>query len=150
MISVEELKLNHLFLGHYIDAIKDGKEIKYSKDSIFGYEDEKGKDYRFYKLYDDEYQILENLDMVIYVTYSPTHVPKGISQPMMPYFYFSKDLNSEIIPLTRANLINAYPENHSFHHELDDEFKNGALVSTYDEANKMFKVNHLLHVSKTK
>jgi len=147
---VDEIKLNHLFSGHYIDIVKDGKDARYNKDSIFGYEDEKGKDYRFYKIYDDEYQILENLDMVIYVTYTPTHVPKGISQPMMPYFYFSKDLNSEIIPLTRSNLITAFPDNHNFHHELEDEFKVGKPVSIYDEINKMFRVNYLLHLSKTK
>lgn len=150
IIAVEEIKLNHLFSGHYIEVVKNGKDIRYNKDSIFGYEDEKGRDYRFYKIYNDEYQILENLDMVIYVTYSPTHAPKGVSQPMMPYFYFSKSVNTEIIPLTLPNLINAFPENHNFHHELEDEFKKGRPLSTYDEANKMFRVNYLLNLSKTK
>ncbi len=147
IVPVQEIKLNHLFSGHYIDVIKDGKEIRYNKDSIYGYEDERGKDYRFYKIYDDEYQIWENRDMVIYVTYSPTHVAKGISQPMMPYFYFSKNLSSEIIPLTLSNLINAYPENHNFHHELEDEFKKGTPVSLYDDEHKMFRVNYLLNQS---
>jgi len=143
----EKINLNHLFSGHYINVIEDGKEVRYCKDSIFGYKDAKGRDYRFYKVYNDEYRILENQNMVIYMIFSPTHTPKGIAQPMMPYFYFSITLNSDILPLTIINLKKAYPDNLKFHDLLDQEFGTGIPLSFYDTQNKTYRVNYILSES---
>jgi hypothetical protein len=150
MISVEKIKLNHLLSGVCLDATENGKSVRYCKDSIFGYSDESGKAYRFYKQYDDEYQVLEYHEIVIYVIYKPTYTSKGLSEPLVPMYFFSKALNTEIMRLTVPNLINAFPELHTFHHELEDEFKNGTPVSLYDEQHKMFMVNYLLSLSKNK
>ena len=147
IIPVEKIKLNHLLSGACFDAIQNRKAIRYCKDSIFGYSDETGKSYRFYKQYDDEYQIAENHYIVIYIIYKPTYTSKGLSEPLVPVYFFSKNLNSEIMRLTVPNLINAFPENHKFHHELEDEFKNNVPISLYDEQHNMFLVNYILSQS---
>src|ERR1017187_8750686 len=143
----EKINLNHLSSSRYVDIIEEGKKYRYCKDSIFGYRDADGKDYRFFKIYNDEYQILENLDMVIYVIYNPTHTSKGISQPLTPDYYFSKALNSDVLPLTILNFKSVYPDNLKFHDLLDREFGNGLPLSFYDNANKMFRVNYILKQS---
>lgn len=144
IIQADKIVLNHLLSGKCVNIQKNERDTSLCKDSIFGYRDETGKTYRFYKEYDDEYEILESRYMVIYVVYKPTYTSKGLAAPLRPVYFFSKSLNSEIMRLTIPNLTNAWPDNHKFHHALDDEFGNGTSVSQYDDKHNMFRVNYIL------
>ena len=144
IISVQKMNLNHLLSGKYVEVVRNGKELRYSKDSIFGYRDEHGKNYRFYRKYDDEYQIEEQKSMVIYILFIPRQTSKGLAEPMEPTYFFSKTLDDEIKPLSMENLINTWPDNHNFHHLLGEEFEEGASLSLYDSEHKMFRINYLL------
>jgi hypothetical protein len=147
LAPADKIHLNEFVSSHYIDVIKDKRTIRYCKDSIFGFRDKAGKDYRFFKNYDQAYRIMENKTLVIYATYQPTHTSKGITAPMIPSYFFSTNLNGAIYPLTINNLKNAFPENMKFHDMLDRSFNDGTPVSAYDDANKMFKVNYLINKS---
>ena len=52
--------------------------------------------------------------------------------------------DSKMEELSKANLMNAFPNNHKFHDMLDAQFKNEADIASYDSFHKMYKVNHLL------
>jgi hypothetical protein len=147
VIPAKKILLHHFNSSHYLDIVQSEKKLRINKDSTFGYRDKTGKNYRFYKMYNDEYEILENVNLVIYVIYNPTHTSKGISPPYIPSYYFSKTLDSDIFPLSIRNLKKAYPDNIKFHDLLDTEFTDGKAVSAYDDVNKSFKVNVLLKKS---
>jgi len=95
------------------------------KDSTFGYRDCKQNDYRFYREYDHEYQILE-------------------TKSIISSYFFSTTLNSEILPLTVANLKRTFPGNLKFHDKLNTEFNGATDIAVYDNEHKMYKVNYLL------
>ena len=103
-IQSGKIKLNHFFSKNYIDVINGDKKIQLYKDSIYGYRDCKQIDHRFYKEYDHEYQIAENKNMVIYIADVPVTASTGKSVQLVPSYFFSKTIDSEIFPLTVINL----------------------------------------------
>jgi len=66
---------------------------------------------------------------------------------LVPAYFFSKTLSSEILPLTGINLKRTFPDNHKFHDSIDVEFHNDKDISTYDPLHKMYRVNYLLSQS---
>lgn len=56
-------------------------------------------------------------------------------------YYFSKGPEGEIIPLTKENLKNAYPDNTVFHRKLDALFRNNSQLAWFDKLNNMYFVN---------
>jgi len=145
-----KIKLHHFFSCKHVDVIVAGKKIRLNKDSIFGYHNCKNEDYRFYKTYDEEYRILENKGITIYISYvriSPYN-SKGIQ--LAPAYFFSRTIDSEILPLTIQNLKKAFRDNMKFHDMLDVEFGGGEALSVYSVTDKMYKVNLLLTQSNLK
>jgi hypothetical protein len=147
--SKDKIKLHHLLSGRYIDLKRSGKRYRYAKDSIFGYSDEQQHHYRFYKSYDKEYLILENGTITIYLADISVRSSYGKNTKSIPTYFFSKELNSEILPLTILNLKRAFPDDLKFHNMLDMEFGGGEPLSAYSAADTMYKVNLLLTKSKT-
>lgn len=148
--SSGKLKLHHLFSSKYADIIVGGKKTRLNKDSIFGYHNCKNEDYRFYKKYDEEFQILETNGIIIYLSYvviSPynTKIPQ-----IAPAYFFSKTIDSKILPLTLENLKSAYPDNVKFHDMLNVEFGDGEPLSAYSSLDKMYKVNIIFNKSNLK
>lgn len=147
--SKEKIKLHHVFAKNYIDIIKDGVKKRLYKDSIFGYADCKQITYRFYKSYDEEYRILENKGIVIYLSYVKVSPYNAKSIRLAPAYFFSAGLNTPVYPLTVLNLKKAFPDNVKFHDMLDVAFGDGTPVYSYDAEHKMYSINFLLNNSST-
>jgi len=139
-----------VFPSDKLEITVNGKKTTCSKDTIFGYRDKSGNDFRFVKPYTDAYQIVENKTIVIYITLHPTHTSKGLTVPMVPTYYFSKSLDGAIVPLSIQNLKSAFSDNERFQHLLDISFGNSIPVYDYDNTNKMYTVNYLLIKSLSK
>lgn len=139
----DKIRLNDFFSKNYVTIIHDGKEGRFSKDSIYGYRDCKQHDFRFY-YNNKEYQILENKSIVIYGADVPVTSSSGKSTVLVRSYFFSTALNGDILPLTILNLKKAFPGNVKFHDALDVTFGEGTTISAYDNDHKMYKVNYLI------
>jgi len=140
----EKIKMNHFLSRKNIVVVKGKNEICLNKDSIFGYRDCMQNDYRFYKNYNHEYRIVENKNIVIYIADIPIPTSDGRRTQLVPTYFFSTNIQQEILPLTIINLKRMFPENIKFHSLLDIEFNDKKNIPTYDEIHKMYKVNFLL------
>ena len=136
-----KIKLHDFFSKPYIDVIHEGKKYHYMKDSIFGYRDCDGDDFRF----DDkrEYQIIESDSITIY----RIQLAQGGKGRIVSEYYFSSKLDGKIFNLTSGNVKAAYPINHKFHDTLDMQFKDGMNLSDYDSFHKTYKIVRLLKLS---
>ncbi|MBX9852923.1 MAG: hypothetical protein K2X86_14365 [Cytophagaceae bacterium] len=133
----------HDFSGKpYIDIIHEGKEYRYQKSEIYGYRDCDGNDYRFVDK--TEYKILESKSITLYelTVLKPNPYGKGTASVKENYFSVSPD--SELKTLTIFSLKDAFPNNHTFHDQLDDTFKYDQDLMEYDSFHKAYKINHLL------
>lgn len=145
--SSGKIKLHHFFAGRHVDIIADGKKTKLNKDSIFGYHNCKNEDYRFYKTYDEEFLIRENKGIVIYSSYVRVPSSNMKENKVEMKYFFSKTINSEIMPLTILNLKRAFPDNSKFHDMLEMEFGGGESLVAYSVTDKMYKINVLFNQS---
>ncbi|MBA3707076.1 MAG: hypothetical protein H0W84_14590 [Bacteroidetes bacterium] len=143
--STSSHKINtHEFLSKpYIDITHEGKKYRLKKDSIFGYRDCEGNDFRLYN--DKEYKILETAGVTIYMNEVAKSENKQFK--LVPYYFFSVKTDGGIVELTKLNLKNAFPDNHKFHDMIDAQFKDETELPLYDSFHKSYKVNHLLHMS---
>ncbi len=147
--SVAKIRLNHFFSRNYIEVSIGKEKVRLKKDSIFGYRDCKNKSYRFFKSNDGEYLIAENKSIVIY-TYEVSVVSSSEKTArLVPAYYFSTSLHSEIHPLTVMNLKKVFPDNLKLHDLLDLEFKGIKDISGYDSVHEMYTVNFLISRSIT-
>jgi hypothetical protein len=147
--SSGKIKLHHVFASKYTVVISAGTKTRLFKDSIFGYHNCKNEDYRFYKSHDEEFRILENKDIIIYSSYVRASSPNGKKNDLVLTYFFSKTIDSEILPLTLGDLKQAFSENIKFQNLLDLEFKGGQLPLTYLMKEKMYEINYLLSKSKS-
>src|ERR1019366_8204998 len=108
----EKMKLNTLEAKSYIDIIQRDKKYRLSKDSIYGYRDCKGKDFRIVKDYCHTYQIVENKSIMIYTT--EVVEVKGKYCRIVPKFCFSKGPDGRVLPLTFDNLKSEFSGNRKF------------------------------------
>ncbi len=143
-LTTGKIRLNHFLCKGYIDVVNGDKKVRLTKDSIYGYKDCKQNDFRFYKECDHEYQIEENKTIVIYIADVPVVPSSGKAIQLVPHYYFSVSLESEIIPLTIKNLKRAFPDNQKFHDKLDTEISSEKDLVSYDGVHKMYKVNYLI------
>lgn len=58
-------------------------------------------------------------------------------------YYFSKNLDSPVLKLTKENLKLAYPDDVEFHKKLDQIFNNDSQLSRFDGLYNMYLVNWL-------
>ncbi|MBC7569685.1 MAG: hypothetical protein H7319_08120 [Spirosoma sp.] len=139
------IRLHDFFGSASIDVIHNGEKHTFQKDNIYGIRDCDGKDYRFVSR--EEYQMLESRTITIYekLTVATSTTGKGIRTVELVYFSLQPD--SDLLPLTVANLKKALPANHKFHDLLDENFRLDADAVAYDPTHKMYKVNHLLQTA---
>lgn len=140
----DKIRLHDIIASSFISIVIDGKTNRFSKDSIFGYQNCKNETYRFYQKHDEEFLILENKTVVLYRSYVQITSNNGKTNHIVPAYFFSKRADSEILPLTISNLKKAFPGNLKFHDMLDVEFGNGEALSAFSEPNKMYTINYLL------
>lgn len=114
------------------------------KDSIFGYKESLGTNYRFYNK--KKYPVLnQGESILLYRTETKSGNPK--SPDINVHYYFSKDASSPILPLTERNLESCFNENKVFAEFIEIHFKNDEELAEYDYLNKMYKINRLLQLS---
>ncbi len=116
----------------------EGKKYYLLKDSIFGYKDCDNNVFRFYK--NQEYKIVETSNMYIYTRDVNTTHGKGFK--IVTQYYFSKNADSEILPLVLENLKDVYKNNIAFIDLLDMVFTN-PTINIYDNTHNTFKINYL-------
>lgn len=139
-----KIKLHDFLNKPYLEVIHASKKYRFKKAEVFGFRTCDGQRYRFYN--NEEYQILENKTLTIYqrLVNGPGLSGKG-TQAVRKYF-FSAGTTSAILPLTKNNLKEALPQQHTFHNTLDAQFSTDD-VTAFDDFHKMFRVNHLLQSS---
>jgi len=140
----EKHKINDdlLFHGAEIKVKHHGTNYSLKKSDTYGYRSTKGVTYRFVD--NKTYKILNPGEpLLIYVYQHPSHSPKE-AEKYTPMYFFSTDAASAPQELTKANLKNAYPENHHFHDALDAQFKEDKELYAYDKFHKMYKLNRIL------
>ena len=133
----------HEFSGKpYLTVIHGGKTYQVAKDSLFGYRDCDGIDYRFASDH-QHYPILNPGEaLLLYKVEQPT-VGKN---PGYVHLFFSPTADAPIQPLTLLAVKKAFPDNHRFHDLLDSQIRNGDLTA-YDQMHHMTKINWLLRQS---
>jgi hypothetical protein len=136
------IKANEVFYKPYIQVKADDSAFTFYKDSVYGYKDEDGRVYRFFK--NSRYQILNPGEKVL--VYGVMHHDQKGGIGSMDY-YFSKDDQSPIEELTIRNLQRAFKENKTFCEWLDaHRFTTSDLIS-YDASAKMYVLNKELMIN---
>ena len=133
----------HEFSGKpYLTLVHGGEAYQVAKDSLFGFRDCDGRDYRFASNH-QHYPILNPGEaLLLYKLEQPT-VGKN---PGYVHLFFSATGAGPIQPLTLLAVKQAFPANHRFHDLLDAQFQGGDLTA-YDAMHHMTKLNWLLQQS---
>ncbi|HEY6899003.1 MAG TPA: hypothetical protein VI233_00110 [Puia sp.] len=120
-----QLRLNSFFGGSTLRLTVNGEKRRFAKDTLYGYRDCQGIDYRFYQK--AAYQIIDTAGFYVY---SYTRLVQGekIARPATTYF-FSTHPTSFIQPLTVANLQKAFSSHPKFCSRLDAEFRSDAALN---------------------
>ncbi|MBB5623481.1 hypothetical protein HDE69_004567 [Pedobacter cryoconitis] len=136
-----KLRLNDFFGGKTLTVSHKGQNHEFSKDSIYGYRDKHGSDYRLYKSYSTPYKILENGKIVIYEIKQPGNKQNGF-KPLVRY-YFSDGADGEVYLLSLDNLKKSFKDQPAFD-IIDANFQTDYDLTKYDNYHHMFRINKLL------
>jgi len=140
--ATHKLRLHEFSGKPTMTVIHGGKPYQVAKDSLFGFRDCDGRDYRFASN-NQHYPILNpGEELLIYKVEQPT-VGKN---PGFVHLFFSPTAAALIQPLTLLAVKKAFPDNHRFHDLLDAQFQSGDLAA-YDALHRMTKLNWLLRQS---
>lgn len=138
----------HDFWGKpYIHVTHGNERREYRKSEIYGVRLSNGKSYRF--VGNKEYEIREAGKLFIYSAGRAVPNSKGIRTATALEYIFSVGAAGPVLPMTRANLKAAIPENHRFHDSLDMTFRNDNDLVAFDKFHNMYKVNRLLIASES-
>ncbi len=142
--EMHKIKL-HDFLGKkHITVKHNDSTFVLSKDSIYGFRDCEGREFRFYKSYSEEYKILENKTLCIYAVEVSQPSLNGKGFTIVLEYYFSVKPDGSIYELTTNNIKNVFPGDHSLHDRLDQYFPNDVGINEYDYRHEMYRVNHII------
>jgi hypothetical protein len=133
-----KLRLNSFLGGAGIQVINNGEKHSFAKDTIFGYRDCKGFDYRFYQ--NAPYRILDTTGFFLY-SYTRLEQGSKIARPATAY-YFSSRPTASIQPLTITNLQKAFSSNPNFCYRLSAEFHTDADLLSWFAAGNTYKIKY--------
>lgn len=137
-----KIKLNNFWGSRHLTVMHEGQKYRFNKDSIYAYQDCKGKVFRFFSDYSNEYEILEKKTVTVYSNIVLEGAGRGTHT--VTRYYFSVLPDSPIKPLTLENVKDAFADNHALHDELDKYFRTDAELRKYDNRHKAFRINHIL------
>ncbi len=141
-----KIKLHDFSYKNYVTVKYCDSVYTFKKDSIFGYKDNSGVSHRFYGK--DIYPIVNQGEQILLYRVEKVTGDTKNRQVYINY-YFSKDANSPILPLTINYLERAFSDNKSFSELLEIHFGSSSDLMEYDSLHKMHKINRLLELSKT-
>jgi hypothetical protein len=143
--ETHKLRLHEFSGKPYVTVVHAGKPYQVAKDSLFGFRDCDGHEYRF-AAGNEHYPILNpSEELLLYKVERPT-VGKN---PGSVRLYFSPTAAAPIQPLTLLAVKRAFPDNHRFHDLLDAQLPLGTDLTAYDEMHHMTKINWLLRQSRS-
>ena len=79
----------------------------------------------------------------IYKYVHAAHSPKEADKYAPKYFFVTKSSDA-LQELTKDNLKKAFPDSHTFHDALDENFKEDKELTNYDSFHKMYKLNWII------
>ena len=141
--ETHKLRLHEFSGKPYITVKHGGKDYRMAKDSLFGFRDCDGHDYRFASD-NRHYPILNAGEELLLYKVEQAAVGKNTG---FVHLFFSPTAAAPIQPLTLLAVKKAFPDNHRFHDLLDAQFQNGDLTA-YDQMHRMTKINWLLRQSR--
>ena len=80
--------------------------------------------------------------ITIYKYVHASHSPKETEKYAPKYFFVTKSSDA-LQELTKENLKKAFPDSHTFHDALDENFKEDKGLINYDSFHKMYKINRI-------
>lgn len=140
-LTKNKFRLNEFFGGRTLTLSHNGEDHQFSKDSIYGYRDNDGIDYRFYNSYTEKYKILENGRIVIYERQQAGNKQTGF-KPLINY-YFSDGVDGEVYLLSLDNLKKLFKDQPAFD-VIDANFRTDYDLNSYDNYHQTFRINRLL------
>lgn len=139
------IKSEMLFDNDKIKVKHKGTVYTLKKRETYGYRDTRGKEFRFVD--NKEYEILNPGERILlYVYQHAAHAPKE-AERYRPQYFFSVDAAAAPQALTKANLKEAFKDNHKFHDAIDASFRNDEDLRAYDSFHKEYKINRLLQAN---
>ncbi|MBL7931593.1 MAG: hypothetical protein JNL60_06820 [Bacteroidia bacterium] len=138
------IKLHELFNKSYITVKTKTSRIVLSKDSVFGYKDNQGVVYRYFK---HQKYILLNPSEEILLYKQELKVGEAKYRQVAVFYFFSEKAGSPILPLSILNLETCFQNNKRFTEFLEIYFKNDLELSEYDYNHNMYKLNRLFELS---
>lgn len=124
--------------------IKCGKEsIFLSKDSVYGYKDNGGLIYRFYKGVD--YNLI-NPEEEIQLYEIQVSGPTKYEPPVVNY-YFSANSSGPLYALNIYNVLSVFSHNQRFCELVELRFRYDSELLEFDSYHKKYKLNRLLELS---
>lgn len=122
---------NNIYFNHFADApnltVYEGSEkIKLRKTEIYGARLCSGVTYRF--INNVAYEVLNPEQNLLMYKLERTSAPK---YPIPTKYFFSKGPRGTLIPLTKKNLKNAFPDNRKLHHDLKKDNNSGKNLLEY-------------------
>ncbi|UYQ94052.1 hypothetical protein MKQ68_02970 [Chitinophaga horti] len=137
-VAKDKIQAEQVFNRSKIKVTKNGESTQLDKSQVFGYQ-ENGQDYRFFN--NDAYKIIDNDQFLLYSRLE--HIQNGKERTKETRYYFSTEAGTALLPLTKANLKKAFPDNRSFHDLLDLQFRSDKELTAYDSFHKQYKVQSL-------
>ena len=135
-----KLELHDVLDKPYIDLTHRAQKQRISKALLFGFHGCDGYDYRFAS--NLEYRIVEEREAYVYLRETYRAKLGTVSR-----YYFSAGPDGQLLPLTAANLKQAFPQNQILRASLDLTLDTHQKLEQYDKDHEMFEVNYLLKAS---
>jgi hypothetical protein len=139
-LSYTDGKINkNEFIGSKnVTIVSNGKKTVLAKDQLFGYH-YANNDYRFND--GKAYQIVDTTGFYIY-SYDKL-VQQGKGPKPTTVYYFSKNFDGAILPLTPENIAVAFPKNTKFKNMVELASRSDLKLDAYDAQSNEYKIKEL-------
>ncbi|MGY0035656.1 hypothetical protein [Pedobacter sp. NJ-S-72] len=138
-----KFRLNDFFGGKILILSHKGEGYRFLKDSIYGYRDKDGSDYRFYKNHSTKYKILENGRIVIYEMQQPGNKQTDFKPVVSSYYFSDGAAEGDVYRLSLDNLKRTFKDQPAFD-TIDANFQNDYELIKYDNYHHIFRINRVL------
>lgn len=121
----------------YVDVTHAGVQTRLAKRDLFGYRDCDGTVIRFAGGH--EYTVLAAATVgAIYARPIMAPAAKGV-RPVTTY-YFSRTAGDAVVPLTRAAVKDAFPDDHALHDRVDAVFRSDEDLAAFDARHGQYRL----------
>jgi len=140
-----KLVLRNFFGSSSGYVVANGEKHFFNKNQVYGYRDCQNRTYRLFN--GEPYLLVDTACFSLYYRSKTEEVSKGKELVKKDEYFFSKEANGDVMPLTLDNLKNAFPGNYRFHYSLDAYFKFDTDLTAYDKFEKKYKIKSIYNQS---